>query len=394
VSGNIWIAAGVVCGAFALFAIPYGFHLKSKHKPLKTEPTTVASVSLESHDKEEKARMNRFYVDQLIAGHLTAYDLLASIATIEFVTDVRTVNMRKTVFAISYEDFTFSLDFDDGVIFLQRCQQLVKHRIEAKNPSEKLKLRIVYEPNRMGLLVGDNVLFQRLLEITDEAEKNRFLLSQYDMVRFSAIYPPNSMLEWVRKENLVPSQEYDSYSSLVDAVSSSLASLESKIMNSNMYAAFWDKNSGKTSMISPKREPEIHPTLLGLIQDECLLKSLEVSHEGSAGAGKLDFYIGGYVRNAGIRGICVEVKHAHSEKLKQGLTSQLPAYMKAKGADFGIYLVLWFKGKNHDKPRSYVDIHTMEDQLHMLRNKLGYGRVIRILTLDLSGQLAPSINNS
>jgi hypothetical protein len=94
VSGNIWTAAGVVCGAFALFAIPYGFHLKSKHKPLKTEPTKVASESLESHDKEEKARMNRFYVDQLIAGHLTAYDLLSSIATIEFVTDVRTVNMR------------------------------------------------------------------------------------------------------------------------------------------------------------------------------------------------------------------------------------------------------------------------------------------------------------
>jgi hypothetical protein len=65
--------------------------------------------------------------------------------------------------------------------------------------------------------------------------------------------------------------------------------------------------------------------------------------------------------------------------------------MKAKGADFGIYLVLWFKGKTYDKPRSYVDVHAMEDQLHMLRNKLGYGTVIRILTLDLCGQPAPSI---
>ena len=31
-SGNAWIIIGVVCGAIALFAVPYGFHLKSSQQ--------------------------------------------------------------------------------------------------------------------------------------------------------------------------------------------------------------------------------------------------------------------------------------------------------------------------------------------------------------------------
>ena len=31
-SGNVWITIGIIAGAFSMFAIPYGFHLKSKSK--------------------------------------------------------------------------------------------------------------------------------------------------------------------------------------------------------------------------------------------------------------------------------------------------------------------------------------------------------------------------
>lgn len=63
--------------------------------------------------------------------------------------------------------------------------------------------------------------------------------------------------------------------------------------------------------------------------------------------------------------------------------------MKVKGADFGIYLVLWFKGKSFNKP-AYENYHLMEDDLHKYRNQIGYGKMIRIITFDLTGVPAPS----
>ena len=71
--------------------------------------------------------------------------------------------------------------------------------------------------------------------------------------------------------------------------------------------------------------------------------------------------------------------------MEQGLTEQLPYYMRQKEAEFGIYLVLWYKGDFFDEPK-YEDYHLMEDRLHKIRNTNGYGKAIRIITLDLSGK--------
>ncbi len=158
-----------------------------------------------------------------------------------------------------------------------------------------------------------------------------------------------------------------------------------------MFVAFWNSLSKKDLEALPKKENDIHPTLLGLIQDECLVKGLEISHEGMAGSGSLDFYISGFIKNTGMKGVCVEVKRAHSSKLEKGIEEQLPNYMKYKGSDFGFYLILWFKGERFDNPIKYDDIHLMEDRLHYIRNSIGHSKSIRILTLDLAGQPIPSL---
>ncbi len=336
----------------------------------------------------KKKNKNNFKIDPLILGHLTPFDLLDSKATIEFVTDVRTIQLQKTLFLIRYEDFIFSLVFNNGNILLNRCKNVIEHKIRATNPNEKIKIKIVFEPNKMGILVGDNILFAELAKLSSESDKDKFLMSQYSHATFSPIYPPNSMLKWVRKEKLISVTEYNSYGELSDSVSSMIVSIENKIKDSNMYSAFWDKNKEK-SLQTPKKETEIHRIFLGLIQDECLLKSLDINHEGTSGSGNLDFYISGFVKNSGIKGVCLEVKHAHSQKLKNGLTRQLPSYMKTKGADFGIYLVLWFKGKDFGNP-VYETHHLMEDDLHKYRNQSGYAKMIRIITFDLTGVAAPS----
>lgn len=323
-----------------------------------------------------------YKIDPLILGHMTAIDLLSSTATIEFVTDVQTIKLQKTLFSIKYENFKFSLDFNNGTIILNRCNNVINHKIRATNPTEKIKIRISYEPQKMSMLVGDNILFAELAQLPNELEKEKYLSNQFPMATFAPVYPPNSMLKWVRKEQLIPVKEYQTYENLLDSISSMIVSLENKISDSNMYAAFWDKNDVKPIQI-PKKEEEIHRILLGLIQDECLLKSLEINHENTVENKKFDFYISGFVKGVGMKGVCIEAIHAHNQKLKEGLLFQLPTYMKSKSADFGIFLVLWFKGKNFDSP-IYENYHSMEDDLHKQKILKGYGKMIRIITLNLS----------
>lgn len=328
-------------------------------------------------------------IDKLLTGHMTGIDLTESTGTIEFATNVATILSKKTLFEISYENFSFSLKFNSGEIIQERCGHQLSHKIRTSSTSETVKMRIVFEPDSLGLLVGDRELFDKLATLKDN-EKENFLLSQYRLVKYEPVLPPNSMLPWLRKQALLPNIEFNSFEELLDAIAVMLVSIESKIKASNMFTAFWNSLAKKDPEASPKKEVDIHTTILGLIQDECLAKGLEISHEGTAAGGSLDFYISGYIKNIGIKGLCVEVKHAHSSKLDDGLRQQLPAYMKSKGSDFGFYLVLWSKGDQFDKPVKYDNLHLMEDHLHSIRNSTGLGMNIRILTLNLAGQSTPS----
>ena len=46
-SGNLLITIGVICGAISAFAIPYGFHLKSKEEPAVMEYVEGDKINVE-----------------------------------------------------------------------------------------------------------------------------------------------------------------------------------------------------------------------------------------------------------------------------------------------------------------------------------------------------------
>jgi hypothetical protein len=48
--------------------------------------------------------------------------------------------------------------------------------------------------------------------------------------------------------------------------------------------------------------------------------------------------------------LVMELKHANSPQLKQGLTVQLPTYRADRGSDLAVYGILWYKGRDFDKP--------------------------------------------
>lgn len=102
----------------------------------------------------------------------------------------------------------------------------------------------------------------------------------------------------------------------------------------------------------------------------------------------MDFLISGYLKTGEIANVCVEFKHAHSPDLEDGLLKQLPAYMRAKGCNFGLYCVMFFKGPYFTEPRKH-DLRNIDLFLNRLASSAGLSN-IRILIFDFSRPKPPS----
>jgi hypothetical protein len=125
-----------------------------------------------------------------------------------------------------------------------------------------------------------------------------------------------------------------------------------------------------------------------MLSDIALVQNLEVSREYPTAGGQLDFLFTAPLRTGQIIPVCVEFKHAHSSDLLHGLLVQLPAYMQAKGSDFGIYCVTYFKGRDFGEPAEY-DKHSLRMALELKRRSAGLDR-ISILIFDLARPEPPS----
>jgi hypothetical protein len=112
---------------------------------------------------------------------------------------------------------------------------------------------------------------------------------------------------------------------------------------------FWDseqkvKKDGKfiTVPAKPKDETQIQPTLYVLFY--CLFDPrITVDRETNEGIGELDFKFRHTTNDGKQLILCLEFKLAHHQRIKDGLTKQLPAYLKANESTVGIFTVMWFK---------------------------------------------------
>ncbi len=95
----------------------------------------------------------------------------------------------------------------------------------------------------------------------------------------------------------------------------------------------------------PKIETQIQPTLYVLFHF-LLDPRITVDRETEEGAGKLDFKFRYTTNNKKQLTLCLEFKLGHHKKIKDGLTKQLPAYLKANESTIGIFTVMWFKDEN------------------------------------------------
>ena len=124
-----------------------------------------------------------------------------------------------------------------------------------------------------------------------------------------------------------------------------------------------------------------------------LQAGIQIVPEFKTGIGILDFAFIGFVKNIGQKIICAEFKNMHSKDIYNGLEYQLPQYMRNKGAKYGAYCVLSYKGPWFDKP---FEAKEGETDMELIRKKIQSKdpllNSVRVLLFDLSKSKTASIN--
>ncbi|TVP57715.1 MAG: hypothetical protein EA343_22335 [Nodularia sp. (in: Bacteria)] len=204
------------------------------------------------------------------------------------------------------------------------------------------------------------------------------------------VIPPPSLVEWARKQNLLPVKEYKSEEEFRQRIYSSLISLKDKIIETGAINSFWNilYNGSTIKGHLPKKETDIHPTIHFHLYEQMFMGSISVIPERQTGVGNLDFSFAGAVQGRGICEVFVEFKLAHSNNVYHGLEKQLPAYMKNKGIKYGAYCVLWFKCEWFDQPKT-LSLEEMENELILRLSKTNYPSGIRTFIFNL-GKISPA----
>ena len=278
--------------------------------------------------------------------------------------------------------------FTSGSFYIARNNHKLEMHIEPDRQTGYAMCLAVWQPMELSLTVLDKSYGEAIDSGADaiaEIEKRRMVLKTVPT------FPPNSLITWCRKQAIVPIITYDSLPQFYQGVTFALQAIPDKARTASIYNAFWDityKGTLEITPRKPKREPDIVSIIHGLLCDVAIAKNFQIPPQYPLGGGELDFLVSGQLKTMEITNVCVEFKHAHSRKLKSGLLKQLPAYMQTKGCDFGIYCVMFFKGKYFKKPEKY-DLEGLDFYLKNLAGSAGLSN-IRILVSDLSYPIPPS----
>jgi hypothetical protein len=153
---------------------------------------------------------------------------------------------------------------------------------------------------------------------------------------------PISLKRWARDKSLIPTKHYQTEKDFRDAVYLTLSDLKSKIEDNASGKTFWDYvyDGNKLKEKNPKKEVLVQPLIKTIIDTELYIRGIDVFRENTTPAGDIDFTVVGSVINVGVVNMCIELKNAHSQNLEDGLTRQLPGYMRSQNSQYGAYCVL------------------------------------------------------
>ena len=161
-----------------------------------------------------------------------------------------------------------------------------------------------------------------------------------------------------------------------------LNNLRSEIFGKEGYRNFWRG----IELNEPKTESEFQPAICNPLDHYCKVKGISLNREVKEGNGFVDVLFS-YTNKLGkLLKVCLEIKKAHHQSITTGISNQLPIYMESAGTDQGIYMPVWFKNVDFNKPSKYLDLDHLKKAI--LKNKKGEG--ISIFSLDVTKPVSPS----
>jgi len=246
------------------------------------------------------------------------------------------------IFDLNGFDFKFYFGIHNDEIILRRSQTISKCSIS-------------HIPNHIKVFVAISWSFANLVIdcIYGDSDKDR----SRSEVPTTPVAPPKLLLRWFRLNNLIPVEEYQSEEEFREKIVSHLLSIQDKIEDAGSYDQFWNLEYEGNRIVNriPKNEIEVQPIINCLLSDQLLLSSIEIIPEFKTRIGNLDFLFIAKIKDSGFSYFCVEFKNAHSSKLYEGLTTQLPLYIESKNATYGAYCFLNYFGDMLEKPNNLPD---------------------------------------
>lgn len=211
-------------------------------------------------------------------------------------------------------------------------------------------------------------------------------IDQVKTIDTNPLYIPISLIKWAQQHNLLPKKSYSTSLEFLTTLLEDIRLTESKIRNTGAHMIFWDRQrkQDEENKLLPKREPEAATGIYAFLQDSSINHGYELMHETSSSSGSVDLYTIATNTNGGFIKVCIEIKNAHSDDIEHGLKEQLPEYIRAKNADYGIYLVLSYKCEKFEKPLEELS------SLKLRLTRLNQFSNIYVEIFDLSIPLSPS----
>ena len=189
----------------------------------------------------------------------------------------------------------------------------------------------------------------------------------------------------VNIRDLLTSTKIETEKTLMEFVNRSIdLVVKHNIENHGGYKYFWksDGNGG----LKPCREAEAQPYIFSHLKSIFDFMGIQISREVESSNGEIDFLVTYTNSQRKLLRLCVELKLAQAAKVENGLTKQLPAYMKGEKCKYGIYVVLWFKSENYEEPKKYIGIQDLQSSL----DEINSNHKILSMIIDCSKPTSPS----
>lgn len=302
-------------------------------------------------------------------SHVSVADFCATAATVEFAANDGLLENDIVLFKLSFPGFELEARCREGMVFIRR-NGLYQHS-EQMRGKDRLHVAIQWNVDSIACGVAPWT--------GDWSAMNAHMRA----VRTPQTVPPLELHRMLRAHDLLVGEAYKSADDVFATVLDCLHLCEEDIRRFGGERFVWGKQGDPSR---PLDEPEISRYVASFLASYGAARNFDVSCEGVAGGGNIDFWIVAPVTNAGLAKVAIEAKKADHANLAQGFSVQLPTYMNRLKAAHGVFLIYWLRSPDYLYPSqtSYPELEI--EVLHPLSRALG----VRSIAIDLSRAPSPS----